>query len=150
MTGIEQVLEHEQVHSVLQPIVDLDTGVVVGYEALARGPRGPLARDQLFAAARSAGRLAELDELCRRVALRRAIVAGVLLPLTLFVNVEPEVLDAAPLDELLAIADTAPGELQARASTSPQPPPRDSGSPASSPRRSPPRRPPRAGTARFG
>lgn len=112
MTGIEQVLEHEQVHSVLQPIVDLDTGAVVAYEALARGPQGPLQRpDQLFAAARTAGRLAELDELCRRTALRQAIAAGVLAPLALFVNVEPEVLDTAPLDELLAIADTAPGEL---------------------------------------
>ncbi len=113
MTGIDQVLRHEQVHSVLQPIVDLDSGNVVAYEALARGPQGPLQRpDQLFAAARAAGRLAELDELCRRVALHQAIIAGVLAPLTLFVNVEPEVLDTAPLDELLAIADTAPGRLQ--------------------------------------
>jgi hypothetical protein len=36
----------------------------------------------------------------------------VVAPLTLFVNVEPEVLDAAPLDELLALADGVPGDLR--------------------------------------
>ena len=54
-----------------QPIVELDTGRVVAYEALARGPEGPLERpDLLFAAARTAGRLAELDEACRAAAFR--------------------------------------------------------------------------------
>ncbi len=33
-------------------------------------------------------------------------------PLTLFVNVEPEVLDTAPMDDLLAIAQAAPGQLR--------------------------------------
>ena len=47
---------------VFQPIVDLDAGTVVGFEALSRGPAGDLhTPDRLFAAARSAGRLAELD-----------------------------------------------------------------------------------------
>ena len=110
---IEDVLATGGVRSVFQPIVELDTGSVVAYEALARGPQGPLERpDHLFAAAREAGRLAELDELCRRTALRGALEAGVLPPLTLFVNVEPEVLDTAPLDELLAIAAEAPTGLQ--------------------------------------
>ncbi|RJK95340.1 diguanylate cyclase domain-containing protein [Vallicoccus soli] len=110
---LDDVLGRARVRTVFQPIVDLATGEVVAYEALARGPEGPLARpDLLFAAARRAGRLAELDELCRRTALTTALGAGVTAPLSLFVNVEPEVLDAAPLDELLAIADTAPGRLQ--------------------------------------
>ena len=57
-----------------QPIVELDSGRVVAYEALARGPVGPLERpDLLFAAARPAGRLAELDELCRAAAFRGAV-----------------------------------------------------------------------------
>ncbi|WNB86946.1 EAL domain-containing protein [Cellulomonas sp. ATA003] len=110
---IDEVIARGQVRSVFQPIVDLDSGAVVAYEALARGPEGPLERpDVLFAAARDAGRLRELDELCRRTALRTAITAGVLAPLTLFVNVEPEVLDTAPLEELLAISAAAPRDLQ--------------------------------------
>ncbi|MBN1092607.1 diguanylate cyclase [Blastococcus sp. TML/M2B] len=101
------------VRSVFQPIVELDTGRVVAYEALARGPQGPLERpDRLFAAARAAGRLAELDELCRAAAFRGAVEQGLLAPLTVFVNVEPEVLDSAPLDDLLAIAERAPRDLR--------------------------------------
>src|ERR687886_964309 len=112
-TTIDDVLGDGSVRSVFQPIVELDTGRVVAYEALARGPQGPLERpDHLFAAARAAGRLAELDQACRTAAFRGAVAAGLLAPLTVFVNVEPEVLDRAPLDDLLAIAEGAPGELR--------------------------------------
>jgi EAL domain-containing protein (putative c-di-GMP-specific phosphodiesterase class I) len=111
--SIDEVLAAGAVRSVFQPIVDLDTGRVVAYEALARGPEGPLARpDALFAAARAEGRLAELDAACRVAAFAGAVEHGLLAPLTLFVNVEPEVLDRAPLDDLLAIAQDAPGELR--------------------------------------
>ena len=113
MTTIDDVLSSHGVHSVFQPIVDLDSGTVVAYEALARGPQGDLASpDRLFAAAREAGRLAELDAACRVAAFSGAVEHGLLAPLTLFVNVEPEVLDSSPLDDLLAIAESAPGQLQ--------------------------------------
>lgn len=113
MTAIDEVLAHQDVRTHFQPIVDLDTGGVVAYEALSRGPQGPLhGPDALFAAARGAGRLRELDELCQRVALRSALEVGVTSPLTLFVNVEPEVLDTAALDELVTITADAGGDLQ--------------------------------------
>jgi diguanylate cyclase (GGDEF)-like protein/PAS domain S-box-containing protein len=113
ISSIDEVLRTGGVHSVYQPIVDLDTGRVVAYEALARGPQGPLQTpDALFAAARVAGRLAELDALCRSAALRGAVAAELGPPLTVFVNVEPEVLESAPLEELLAIATTAPAGLR--------------------------------------
>ncbi|MGY2128270.1 EAL domain-containing protein [Blastococcus sp. SYSU DS0617] len=112
-SALEAALAPGGVRSVFQPIVELDTGRVVAYEALARGPQGPLERpDLLFAAARSAGRLAELDELCRAAAFRGAVEQGLLAPLTVFVNVEPEVLDSAPLDDLLTIAEGAPRDLR--------------------------------------
>ncbi|WP_432561411.1 EAL domain-containing protein [Kineococcus sp. SYSU DK003] len=110
---IHDVLREGAVHSEFQPIVDLDSGAVVAYEALARGPQGPLHRpDQLFAAARAAGVLAELDQACRAAALRGAVEHSLVAPLTLFVNVEPEVLDSAPLPELMALAEGAPGGLR--------------------------------------
>jgi diguanylate cyclase (GGDEF)-like protein/PAS domain S-box-containing protein len=110
---IEEIVAEGAVRSVFQPIVHLDSGRVVAYEALARGPQGPLERpDLLFAAARAAGCLAELDEACRAAAFRGAVEQGLLAPLTVFVNVEPEVLDTAPLDDLLRIAESAPGELR--------------------------------------
>ncbi|NEM08933.1 diguanylate cyclase domain-containing protein [Geodermatophilus normandii] len=113
--GSDPVLDEalRGVRSAFQPIVEIDTGRVVAYEALARGPVGPLERpDALFAAARAAGRLAELDEACRAAAFRGAADAGLVSPLTVFVNVEPEVLDTAPLADLVAIAEGAPGDLR--------------------------------------
>ncbi|MGK5114535.1 EAL domain-containing protein [Geodermatophilus sp. CPCC 205506] len=111
--SIDDVLRTGTVRSVFQSIVELDTGRVVAYEALARGPEGPLERpDALFAAARAAGRLADLDAACRGAALRGAVQQGLRAPMTLFVNVEPEVLDRAPLADLLAIASAAPGGLR--------------------------------------
>ncbi|NIZ90368.1 EAL domain-containing protein [Kineococcus rubinsiae] len=113
MSTIEQIIADDSLHSVFQPIIDLDSGAVVAYEALARGPLGPLSGpNEMFAAARRAGLLAVLDRACRAAAFRGALAHGLLAPLTLFVNVEPGVLDTAPVDDLLALADSAPGQLQ--------------------------------------
>lgn len=112
MNSIERVLRDGSVRSVFQQIVDLDDGRVVGFEALARGPHGPLERPiALFAAARRAGVLTELDDACRTAAFAGAGAAGLAAPLTLFVNVEPEVLSSAPMTHLMAIAAGAPSDL---------------------------------------
>ena len=101
------------VTSAFQPIVELDSGRVVAYEALARGPEGPLRTpDALFAAARAAGCLTELDQACRGAALRGAVEQGLLAPLTVFVNVEPDALDDAPLAALFDSADPFPADLR--------------------------------------
>ena len=111
--AIAQVLHDREIHSVFQPIVDLDSEQVVAFEALARGPVGPLESPAaLFAAAREAGLLAELDAACRQAALRSAGDRGLLAPYVVFVNVEPEVLDGAPLADLMSLADAAPGHLR--------------------------------------
>lgn len=77
--------------SVYQPIVELETGALAGYEALARGPAGsPLERpDALFGAAGAAGCTVELDWACRAAALEGALSRGLAAPASLFVNVEP-------------------------------------------------------------
>lgn len=89
--ALHRLLAERAVVPVFQPIADAVTGIVVGVEALARGPRdGPLrSPDRMFAAARACGRLAELDDLCRRRAVEVAAEAGLSGPLGLFVNVEP-------------------------------------------------------------
>jgi EAL domain-containing protein (putative c-di-GMP-specific phosphodiesterase class I) len=83
-----------------QPVVDLDTREIVGYEALARGPRGGALEspDVLFAAARAAGRLDELDWMCQRQALMGALKAGLQAPHVLFLNVEPDTSGFMPLE----------------------------------------------------
>jgi len=113
ITGIHAVVRTAAVRSVFQPIVELDTRAVVAYEALARGPAGPLERpDALFSAAREAGLVAELDAACRAAAFRAATAHRLLSPMGVFVNVEPEALDGAPLTSLLAIVDGAPGDMR--------------------------------------
>lgn len=94
---LDRILRVGGIKSVLQPIVELDTGHTVAYEALARGPGcSPLAApQQLFAAARRCGRLAELDLACQRAAFQAARRAGLTDPWTVFVNVEPEAAEGA-------------------------------------------------------
>lgn len=90
-TSLDRIISEGLIEPVFQPLVDLYSGEILGYEALARGPEGPLQRpDLLFAAAREENLLAELDRACRRVAVSSAYAARLVSPATLFVNVEPE------------------------------------------------------------
>ncbi|HEU4979393.1 MAG TPA: EAL domain-containing protein, partial [Solirubrobacteraceae bacterium] len=98
--ALADVLAEGAVEIGFQPVVDLATRRTVGWEALARGPKGSeLERpDHLFAAARAAGRLDELDWLCQRTALQNALEAGVRGPAVVFLNVEPDTSGFMPLD----------------------------------------------------
>jgi predicted signal transduction protein with EAL and GGDEF domain len=79
---------------VFQPIVDLASATVAGYEAQARFP-GTAAPDVWFAAAAEAGLGAELQAL----ALRKALAALPDLPPRTFltVTVRPDLLGSAPV-----------------------------------------------------
>lgn len=105
--AVQDILAGEHVRSLFQPIVELVSGAVVGYEALTRGPAGPLqAPDELFGAARRAGLLAELDQLCASSAVRCAATVGIGRELSLFVNVEPETIDVSALRSLARFASS--------------------------------------------
>jgi EAL domain-containing protein (putative c-di-GMP-specific phosphodiesterase class I) len=70
-----ELLLDQRVHSVYEPIVEVDTHVVYAYEALARGPEGtdfhmPIA---MFTEAERQGLVYELDCLCRASGLAGAI-----------------------------------------------------------------------------
>jgi len=84
---------------VFQPIVDLASASVAGYEALARFP-GTASPEVWFAAAHEAGLGAELEAL----ALRKALAALPDLPPNTFltVNVSPHLLGTAPVLAALA------------------------------------------------
>ena len=92
--ALGQVLSDGGLRSVYQPIVELESGAVVAFEALARGPLdSPVAQpDALFATARAEDRLGELDWACRAAAISGALAGGLTRGLRLFVNVEVDAL----------------------------------------------------------
>lgn len=108
-TAVQALIGARELRALYQPIVRLDDRRTVAFEALARGPaHSPLERpDRLFAAARAAGVVSELDWACQRVALEGAL--GARTSGTLFVNVEPVSL-GRPLPEGLAVLAAAVGE----------------------------------------
>jgi diguanylate cyclase (GGDEF)-like protein len=71
---VMRLLEGGSITTMFQPIVSLDDGAVIGYEALAR-PEGFAAMDSVepvFEAARNGGQIRDLDWLCRRRAIEAA------------------------------------------------------------------------------
>jgi EAL domain-containing protein (putative c-di-GMP-specific phosphodiesterase class I) len=114
--ALEEVIRERSVVSLYQPIVDLTSPEheVVAYEALARGPKGSPVEfpDKLFGTARAAGRLAELDWVCRVAAVQGAMDAGLKPPYTLFCNMEPEAIDAPPPFDLRDTWERAKQEVR--------------------------------------
>ncbi|MBV8380633.1 MAG: GGDEF domain-containing protein [Paucibacter sp.] len=69
--SVSDILKRKQLRTLFQPIVQLDSGLVFGHEALARGPAGsPLEfPDALFAAGRQEDLSVELEQFCALQAL---------------------------------------------------------------------------------
>ncbi|MHB1054192.1 MAG: GGDEF domain-containing protein, partial [Thiobacillus sp.] len=104
---LEHILKNARLMTLLQPVLDLVEGRVMGYEALSRGPsNSPLHAPQaLFRVAEQHGLLSALDWACVRMAFKT--FAQLKLPGRLFVNLSPgSLLDAgfAP-DAMLAALD---------------------------------------------
>ena len=92
LAALDRILAQGELTSLFQPILCLSGQRVLGYEALSRGPsNSPLhAPMPLFAAARHAGRLAELERLCWQRACQR--FQQLKLGGRLFLNVSPDAL----------------------------------------------------------
>jgi len=113
---LDKILLELSVTTVFEPIVQLATSEVLGYEALSRGPAGtglesPAA---LFATAELFDREYELDNLCRRRALANA--RGIDAEQLLFVNILPTCIQdpdfqAAHVRETLAELGLGPRNL---------------------------------------
>lgn len=90
LSALGHILAHGDLHSLFQPIVCLSERRILGYEALTRGPsNSPLHSPiNLFAVARHAGRLSELELACRKSACKR--FSELRLGGKLFLNVSPD------------------------------------------------------------
>lgn len=89
---LKEILERRQLSALFQPIINMQSGSIVGYEGLIRGPsdsplHSPL---NLFKVARANNLTVEVEHMCRRVVLER--FAELKLPGKLFLNVSPECL----------------------------------------------------------
>jgi len=71
LQGLDEIIGEEDVVTLYQPILDLQTLDVLGHEVFSRGPAGGPFEDaeRLFALAERTGRLLELERLCRNRAL---------------------------------------------------------------------------------
>ncbi|MFC7277209.1 EAL domain-containing protein [Paractinoplanes rhizophilus] len=114
MQNIGEVLDARAVTSVFQPLVDIASGGVLGYEALSRGPAaGPWESPAaLFAGARAVGRANELDWICRARAYRSILAADADPDLTWFVNMEPAASRDDCPDDLAPLAAAAADRLR--------------------------------------
>ena len=86
---LQDVLLRERVVTAYQPILRMQEGTIMGFEALSRGPRGSglESADALFGAATANSLLVELDRLCRK----RALLSSARIPSNakIFVNTLP-------------------------------------------------------------
>jgi EAL domain-containing protein (putative c-di-GMP-specific phosphodiesterase class I) len=99
---IHRIVQDRDVIAEFQPVLDIRRDQVVAFEALSRGPQGPLrSPDRLFAAATAAGLVGQLDWVCRATAFRALLERGLPPSISLFVNVEPDSLIEACPDDLL-------------------------------------------------
>jgi diguanylate cyclase (GGDEF)-like protein len=110
------IVAEGRIDMVFQPVVDFRLGTVLGWEALARGPRGSLlhAPTHLFSFAEETGLAQAADRLCREKAIR---LARDLSPEhKLFVNVQPsslrgETLTPESLSGIILAAGLSPSNL---------------------------------------
>ena len=105
--ALQEVLFHQQVRVLFQPIVDLKSGATMGFEALGRGTHEELSPNpaQLFQIAEKCGMATQLSRLFRLVAFRETNELSGLL--SFFFNVHPaEMEDKNFVNSLAAAAST--------------------------------------------
>ena len=99
----ERVLHDRSLRTVFQPIVRVESGAVVGYEGLIRGPAGSILEspDALIKEAYRQNRMVEFDWIARASASRSALAARLAPDDLLFLNIEP-----------IALASNCPPDLR--------------------------------------
>ena len=106
---VTRILDYRSISTMFQPIVSLDDGAVIGYEALAR-PEGFAAMDSVeavFEAARTGGRIRDLDWVCRRKAVEDARELPPGTPLFLNISAAALLDPVHGVDQLLMLLSSA-------------------------------------------
>jgi len=112
--ALEDIIARRALRAVYQPVVELDSGLTIGWEALIRGPAGSALEfpDRLFSIAARLGLTAELDYCCRAVAVSGALDAGLGRRQELLVNIEPNAASAQIPAFLIAVRELVQQHLR--------------------------------------
>ncbi|MGL1958439.1 MAG: EAL and GGDEF domain-containing protein [Colwellia sp.] len=106
---LQEIIVNKRITTVFQPIFDIEHKIIVGYEALTRGPKGSelFSPEKLFAKAEEHQLLSDLELLCRESAINRFVE----LKLTgkLFINICLNVMltNDHPYDETIKLVEKA-------------------------------------------
>ncbi|MCG9755727.1 EAL and GGDEF domain-containing protein [Shewanella insulae] len=89
---LDKIIENEKIHVLFQPIFNINSQRLHGFEALSRGPEHSalFSPVPLFQTAAHEGRLSQLEEICRRHSIRQFDARE--LPGKLFINISPKAL----------------------------------------------------------
>lgn len=92
LTPLQDILLHRKLTALFQPLLDLGSGEILGYEGLIRGPANSTLHSpaNLFSAALQQNLSLELEMQCRLTVLETFVRLN--LPGSLFLNVSPETL----------------------------------------------------------
>jgi EAL domain-containing protein (putative c-di-GMP-specific phosphodiesterase class I) len=103
------ILDDRLLRTVFQPIVNVESGAVVGYEGLVRGPAGSILEspEALIKEAYRQNRVVEFDWIARACASRAALAASLGPDDLLFLNIEPMALMSQCPHDLLPDIDEA-------------------------------------------
>lgn len=84
---IQSIISNKLITTVFQPIFDIENEIILGYEALTRGPKDSIlySPEKLFSTAHDYGLLSELELLCRDKAISRFVELN--LTGKLFINI---------------------------------------------------------------
>ena len=98
------IIENELIYSVFQPLIDLKTGDIFGYEALSRLNKYDIIKnpEDLFITAQKFGETARLEKICRKKALIRANELQI--PGYLTINICPSVIKSSNYEKGTTLA----------------------------------------------
>lgn len=87
---LQRIIQEKQITSYYQPIIQLQSGLKIGWESLARGPRGSELEHptELFGCAEKTGYLLDLERICRHEAIQQAHLHS---DMKLFINLSPHI-----------------------------------------------------------
>jgi diguanylate cyclase (GGDEF)-like protein len=89
---LRHIIEMQELHALFQPVIHMQSGEIIGFEGLIRGPSDSALHSpmNLFKVARASNLSTEVEHLCRRTVLKQFAERG--LPGKLFLNVSPDCL----------------------------------------------------------